>query len=144
VPTIDTKINACLREVVTLAARGLPVSWPKETFTPPKTATGLLPFLSVGITKTATRAQVASDAPQERTGILTLVYCAPLGYSSEWYVEQASGLLAYFRPNGFASFQGLCIRWGNGLAVPRIDEGYRDDGYIRTPVIIPWRVSREA
>ena len=139
-PTIDTQYWMALKETVTLAAQGLPVHWPADDdFMPPTTATELLPFIAVGDVSTATREAVDDDVPLSRTGIVTLAYVAPLGYTQERYIELASGLLAYFRPNGFARFQSACVRWGNGSAVPRVERGYRDGGYFRTPVIIPWR-----
>lgn len=141
-PTVETQIWMALRESVELAAGSLPVSWPGEVFNPPVTPTGVLPFLSVGDTQTAQRVFTASDAPHQYTGILTVSYVAAIGYNTAWYKQRASGLLEYFKPNGIARYQDVCLRWGNGLAVPRLEQGYRDDGYFRTPVIIPWRSSR--
>lgn len=139
--TIDTQYWMAIRGTILLAAGSLPVSWPTDTvpFQPPTTATGLLPFIAVGDVQTATRVMIDDDASLERTGIVSLAYVAPLGYTSEWYIQRASGLLAYFRPNGIARFQSACVRWGNGTAVPRIERGFLDGGYYRTPVIIPWR-----
>lgn len=137
--TIDTQYWMALKATVTLAARGVPVHWPGEAFAPPTTATGLLPFIAVGDDALTLRDVIDDDASLARTGILSLAYVAPLGYTHEWYIQQASGLLPYFRPNGIARFQSACLRWGNGTAVPRVERGYQDGGYFRTPVIIPWR-----
>jgi len=139
--TIDTQYWMAIKARIQSAAGALPVAWPVDTvpFTPPVSGSKLLPFIAVGDAQTANRVLIDDEAEPERTGIVSLAYVAPLGYTHEWYIQQASGFLAYFRPNGIARFQGACLRWGNGLAVPRIERGYRDGGYYRTPVIIPWR-----
>ena len=137
--TTDTKIWMAIRGAVTAAAGGLPIAWRDEVFTPPKTATGLLPFLAVGDVQNVTRPLIGSNAVREYTGIVTLSYVAPLGYDAAWYIQNASALLNGFLLDRSYSFQGVCVKWGNPPSVPRIDRGYRDDGYIRTPIIIPWR-----
>ena len=138
-PEIDTQIWMAIRARISQAAGALPIHWPAETFSPPATATGLLPFIAVGDTMQTVRALIGSRAKHERSGIVTMVYVAPLGYTQEWYIERAAGLLEYFRPDGVTRFQSVCLHWGNGTAVPRVERGYRDDGYFRTPVLIPWR-----
>jgi hypothetical protein len=141
VPRIDTKIWEAIKARVTQAAGSLPVAWPGQPFTPPVTATGLLPFLSVGDTSTVVQVFTASDQPQQYSGILTVVHVAPMGPDHSWHVERAGALLEYFRPGCRITFQGVTLRWGNPPSVPRIDRGYRDDGYFRTPVLIPWRTT---
>lgn len=138
-PTDDTKIWGAIKEAIQLAAGGLPIAWPGAVFDPPKTADGPLPFLAVGDVATSRRVFIGSDSPQERTGIVTLSYVAALGYDAAWYIERASALLAGFPLDRGKVFQGVCVKWGNPPAVPRVERGYRDDGYFRTPVIIPWR-----
>lgn len=138
-PTADTKIWLAIKEAIQLASGGLPIAWPGEKFDPPSTSTGLLPFLVVGDVATSRRVLIGSDGPQERTGIVTLSYVAGLGYDTSWYIERASALLAGFPLDRGKVFQDVCVKWGNPPAVPRVERGYRDDGYYRTPVIIPWR-----
>lgn len=138
-PTIDTQIHQALRAAVTAAAGSLPVAWQGETFTPPRSATGLLPYIAMGDTQTAVRAVIDSDGPLERTGIITLAHVAPIGYNAAWYVERAADLLASFPLDGCAKYGTVTVRWGNGLAVPRVERGFQDAGYWRTPCIIPWR-----
>lgn len=138
-PETDTKIWLALRGRIADAADALPVAWPAEAFTPPVTSTGLLPFLAVGDTSTSIRVVISSRGKQERTGIVTVSYVAPLGNPQEWYVQKAASLLDYFPLDMGVPFQGVCVKFGNGVAVPRVERGFRDNGYIRTPVIIPWR-----
>ena len=138
-PTVDTKIYMAIRGAIEAASGGLPIAWRDEAFEPPKTATGVLPFLSVGDVATVTRRLIGSSAPKEYTGIVTLSYVAALGYDAAWYIERASLLLAGFPLDSGAVYQGVCVKWGNPPAVPRVERGFRDDGYIRTPIIIPWR-----
>lgn len=138
-PEIDTQIWMTLRARITLAAGSLPVAWPAEPFTPPTSSTALLPFLSVGDVASSVRGLISSRAAQERTGIVTLVYVDALGRPQEYYVHRAASLLQYFPVDGVERFQSVCVRFGNGLAVPRVERGYRDNGYFRTPVFIPWR-----
>lgn len=139
-PTIETKISMALREAVQSASGGLPIAWHGDnTFAPPVSGAKLLPYIAVGKVQTATRVLIGSGAAQERTGILTLSYVAPMGKPEEWYVERASGLLLGFPLDRGKLFQGVCVKWGNPPAVPRVDQGYSDGGYYRTPVLIPWR-----
>lgn len=141
VATTDTKIWMAIREAIQAASGGLPIAWKDEAFTPPVTSTGLLPFIAVGDVATVTRPLIGTNAHKEYTGIVTLSYVAPLGYDTAWYIQRASALLAGFPLDRGKLFQGVCVKWGNPPAVPRVDRGYRDDGYIRTPVLIPWRCS---
>ena len=138
---IDTQIWMALKNAVQSAAGTIPVAWPGEKFTPPKSAKKLTPFIAMGDTQTALRAFINSPAPLERNGIVTLAFVAPLGYDAAWYVEQAARLLAFFPVDGGSRFQSVCVRWGNGSAVPRVERGFQDSGYFRTPIIIPWRCS---
>lgn len=138
-PTVDTKIWLAIRGAVDAAVGGLPVAWPGEVFDPPKTADALLPFVAVGDVVTVTRPLIGSNAAKEYSGIVTLSYVAALGYDASWYIERASALLSGFPLDRGKSYQGVCIKWGNPPAVPRVERGYRDDGYFRTPVLIPWR-----
>lgn len=139
VATVETKIWMAIKEAIQAASGGLPIAWRDEQFQPPQTATGHLPFLAVGDVATVTRPLIGSSSVKEHTGIVTLSYVAPLGYDAAWYIQRASALLNGFPLDRGSVFQGVCVKWGNPPAVPRIDRGYRDDGYIRTPVIIPWR-----
>jgi hypothetical protein len=141
VPETDTMIWMAIKARVTEAAGALHVAWPSEAFSPPATSSGLLPFIAVGDVATSIRVMIDSDGDLDRTGIVSLAYVAPLGYAQEWYIEKAAALLPFFRPDSSMRFQSVCIKWGNGLAVPRVERGYRDDGYFRTPVLIPWRCS---
>lgn len=138
-PTIDTQIWLALRSAVTAAAGSLPVAWPGEAFTPPRTATALSPYVAMGDTTTAARAVIGSRGALDRTGIITLVYVAPMGYNAAWYIERASDLLDGFPLDGCVRYDSVTVRWGNGLAVPRVERGFQDNGYWRTPVLIPWR-----
>lgn len=138
-PTIDTQIWEALRAAVATAAGALPVAYPGEEFTPPSTSTRQLPYIAMGGTATAARAVISRTGALERTGIITLVHVAPIGYNAAWYVERASDLLAGFPLDGCSRYDSVTVRWGNGLSVPRLERGFRENGYIRTPVLIPWR-----
>jgi hypothetical protein len=138
-PSVDTQIWMALRTRIEAAAEGLPVAFPGVKFDPPKSATGVLPFLSVGRTAGANRAGIRSRGKQDRTGVITLVYADAIGYEQEYYIERAALLLEHFPVDGALPFGNVCVRIGNGLAVPRVEAGYRDRGYWRTPSIIPWR-----
>jgi hypothetical protein len=141
VPETDTQIWMALKTAVANAAGDLPVAWPAEAFTPPVTSLRLLPFIAVGDVQTATRAVIDRGAEPLRSGILSLAYVASLGYTHEWYIQQAAGLLGAFPVDGSQRYGSVCVRWGNGLAVPRVERGFQDGGYFRTPVLIPWRCS---
>lgn len=142
-PELETQIWMALKQSVVAAAGIAPIAWPTDTlpFVPPTTAGMLLPFIAVGDTQSSIRALISSTATPETTGILSLAYVAPLGYTHEWYIQRASALKSSFPIDGLSRFQSACVQWGNGLAVPRVERGYRDSGYYRTPVIIPWRLA---
>lgn len=139
-PTTETKIWMALKARVLQAAGSLPVHLPGDSkFTPPTTADTILPFLAVGDTSTSVRTVISSRGKREHSGIVSLVYVAPLGYPQEWYIEEAAGFLPFFALDMSARYMDVCVRWGNPPAVPRVERGYPDNGYFRTPIIVPWR-----
>lgn len=135
-PETDTQIWMALREQIETAAAGRPVSYPAEPFTVPDAATE---WLAVGDVATSTRAVLDSLGPRDHTGIISLAHVAPLGYTHEWYIDRAAGLLAFFPLDGSVSFGSVSVHWGNRTTVPRVERGYRDGGWYRTPALIPWR-----
>lgn len=142
-PTTETKIWLALKAQVLVAAlaNSLAVAWPAaELFTPPSSGATLLPYLAVGYTSGGPQRQfVGSQETQLWTGVLTLVRAAPLGASLAAHTEAAATLVApYFREGTGVAYDGVRVCF---MQEPSVKEGYRDNGYWRTPVVIPWRVS---
>jgi len=118
-------------------AQGLPVAWPGEKFEPPVTGTRLNPFLAVGGANSSPIRITIGPGPHDRSGILTLVHVAMLGEAWEWYIQKAGGIAEFFVEDTKMKFDQVCVRV---TTRPRVADPYRDGGYLRTPVLIPWQL----
>ena len=135
-PATDTEIWLALRARIQTAADPLPVAWPGEAFTPPTSGADLLPYLAVGKVSAPPRRVLISKGKHDRSGSVTLVYVAQLGNPAEFYVEKAAQIAAHFEEDTLMRFDGGCLRVTQR---PHVVDGYRDAGYWRTPVIVPWQ-----
>lgn len=79
---------------------------------------------------------LASNKQHWRIGSLIMTCAFRLGQKADVYLMEAQQIAEYFR-------EGRCLQHG-GLRVevvnaPSIQEGYRDEGFWRIPVVIQWR-----
>jgi hypothetical protein len=137
-PEIQTKIWMALKTGIEALSPVLPIAWPAESFTPP-VSTGsvpiLLPYLAIGsVTAPPERVQI-SRGQHWREGSITIVRVAPLGAAVEAYTEAAAKIAAQFPSDLQIRFQDACVRI---TSAPTVADGYRDNGYFRVPIIIPW------
>lgn len=82
------------------------------------------------------RMHLKAGGPHVRTGILTLVFVAPIGLTREFYDDKAYKIADMFPEGRKISYDGVCVEITNE---PHVIEGYRDGGDWRTPVTINWR-----
>lgn len=140
-PTIETKIWLALRSRIdTLNAGNLlwpgpwPVAFPGSDYEP---RVGV-PYVAVGrTTATPIRLEI-NRRVNDRAGILTISAVMPLGLDPAVY-EEAGGLIAqHFGP--CIVFGGVTLTLMSATGnVAHVVDGYRDGGWWRVPVNIPWR-----
>lgn len=111
----------------------LPVAWPLVDFTPP--AGGWWLEASPGRTATTER-WMSNEAPAEHLGIMQVTVIAPLGSGHAPSLDVAGAVAAHFA-------KGTCLTQGAiSLTIyehPTVVTPYRDDMFLRTPVIARWR-----
>lgn len=83
-----------------------------------------------------TKMFIKSQKPHLRSGILTLVYVAPIGHAREVYKNKAIEIAKSFHDGRKLGYQDVCVEISGA---PHIQEGYRDEGDWRTPLTINWR-----
>lgn len=71
-----------------------------------------------------------------RTGIMTLVYVAPIGETREFYADKAHQMANCFPEGRKINYSGVCVEIQNE---PHVQEGYRDGGDWRVPITVNWR-----
>lgn len=132
----EASIWLALRSAITTAAGALPVAWPDELFTPPTSGAELLPYLSVGKVSAPPRRVLIGKGQHDRSGLVTLVYVAQLGNPSEYYLQKATVIAAHFVEDTRMRHGSVCLRVSSR---PHVADSYRDAGYLRTPIIVPWQ-----
>lgn len=135
-PYVETEIWLALKNAVTAAAAALPVAWPDGVFTPPTAGAELLPYLSVGKVSAPPRRVLIGKGQHDRSGSLTLVHVAQIGNPAEWYLQKAAGIADHFAEDTRLRFGSVSLRVSSR---PHVADSYRDAGYLRTPIIIPWQ-----
>lgn len=136
---IETKIWMAFKTHIEALAGSLPVAWPAgPVFVPPSVGSRLQPYLAVGTVAAAPQRQyIESRQKQKRTGVLTVVYVAPLVSAVAYHIEQAAKLIVpHFREDTCIHYSDVSVQF---TAEPAVQDGYRDDGYWRVPVTISWQ-----
>lgn len=134
-PSVETSIWLALKaRIATLPfSPALPVAYPGSTYSPGKVA-----FIAVnGVTVAPQRVLIGKGA-HERAGTLTLSHVAPIGQDIAYYTEMAGKIAAHFEEDTRMQYGGVCVRI---VAKPHVVDGFRDEGWWRTPVNIRWRTS---
>lgn len=143
-PSIETSIWRALRGRVQSLVLDpvLPISWPKETFTPPQAGGKPSPYLEVRhLPNTNQRLYIGHADPHRRQGILqvTLKYPTALNHAEAIHQEIAGQIADHFPA-------GLPMPYGDlTLTVekaPDVAQSFRDgsDPYWQTPVSIRYIV----
>lgn len=133
-PEVEVKIWMALRsriETRPFKSR-MPAVYPATEFLPNNGD-----FLAVSeVISAPQRVLIKSGQKHTRTGQLILTLAHRLGLSGEVYRQEAASIAAHFFEGLRLNYQGVCVEITNS---PQVQEGYRDNGYWRTPVVIPWR-----
>lgn len=131
-PSVETSIWMALRShIATLSLTpAVDFAWPASTYAPDKK-----PYIAVGRATIAPRRVLVGKGSHDRTGTLTLSYVARLGQDSTVYLEQAGQIAAHFAEDTRMKHGEVCVRV---VSKPHIVDGYRDEGWWRTPVNIRW------
>jgi len=140
-PEIQTKIWMALRTRIEAISPAIPTAWPAEVFTPPVDSGSVpapLPYLSIGKVTAPPQRVLIGRGKHWHTGSVTIVRVAPLGPPEEAHTEAAGKIAAHFPEDLLMPFMGVCVRV---VSYPTVADGYRDGGYWRVPIIIPWRVA---
>lgn len=128
----DLKIWQALKARIREATLGLHVSFPGEVDLP-----GPIRHIVVArLVQAPQRVLIRHNDRQDRRGSLILTDVSPLGSPESLYIRRAADIAGFFP-------EGLCLTF-DGVRVeiytaPHVQEGYRDGGFWRTPVIISWR-----
>lgn len=133
-PKIEPSIWLALRErIETLPfSPCLPIAWPAATYSPEDGRD----FLAVGRVTVAPQRVLVGRGPHERTGTLIISHVGQIGQDVAVY-DQMAGIIADHFPAGLSlKFGAVCVKI---TASAHVEAGYRDGGWWRTPVIIPWR-----
>lgn len=130
-PGIETQIWLALRQRIETLPGGLPFAWPASVYQP-----GADAYLAVGrVTITPQRVFVAAG-PHERTGTLIITHVAPLGQDVDVYDEAAAQIAGHFPEDLCMAYQSVRVRV---VSAPHVMDGFRENGWWRTPVVIRWR-----
>ena len=136
-PSINTKIWMALRAgVETLPLAPMPsVAWPGSTFEP---VSGVQ-FLAIGEVYTAPRRAMIDQPISDRAGSITITAVQAIGQDPAVYREIAGRIADHFTGRCL-SFQGVKLTLqSEGGQTAYAAAGYRDGGWWRTPIIVPWR-----
>lgn len=135
-PTIPTQIWLALRsriETLPLTPKP-PVAYPASSFTP-----GASAFIAVGLTVATPRRVMIGAGEHDRSGTLTLSYADVIGKDYSVYAEKAGQIAAHFAEDTAIRYGGACVKV---VSAPQPQEGFRDQGWWRMPVVIRWTTSR--
>lgn len=135
-PSVETEIWLALKSrILTLPfVPILQTAYPGSTFTP-----GSTPYIAVGRVNLAPRRVLVGKGQHERNGTLILSYVASIGQDLAVYEEVAGKIAAHFEEDTRMKYGGTCVRI---TEKPHVVEGFRDEGWWRTPVNIPWQTHR--
>lgn len=79
---------------------------------------------------------IADGAPQYRRGSFRILYCVPLSsLNYEATVAYAAQMAAHFGDGVKLKARGTCVKV---LEYPEVGEGYREDGWWKTPIVVRW------
>lgn len=144
-PTLNTKIWGALENGIKSLdmrqagdpafATAWPIAWPGPNFTP----TAKRAWLAVNSIKAPPVRRVINRRVSDRNGTLTVTAVMPIGtYPTVVYEDFAGRIIAHFQ--GCLRYQDVLLTLmspsGNTAYAPG---GYRDGGFWREPVNIPWR-----
>lgn len=132
-PSVETSIWLALRaRIATLSLTpAVDIAWPASTYAPDKK-----PYIAVGRASIEPRRVLVGKGSHDRTGTLTLSYVRRIGQDAAVYIEQAGVIAAHFEEHTRMRHGDVCVRIS---AKPHVVDGYRDEGWWRTPVNIRWQ-----
>ena len=111
-----------------------PIAWPGSDYSP---VSGK-PFLAVGKVTAQPVRRVINQNISDRTGMLMVSAVMPLGQDAAVYEDVAGKIVDQFQ--GCIYRNGLTMRLMSASGVTAYPtDGYRDGGWWRVPVTIPWR-----
>jgi len=138
--TIETAIWLALKARVQTIPLGFPsasFAWPGQTFTPPYSASKLLPYLRIGrVTAAPVRQMIDYGKPHWREGMLMVTLVHPLGNDVSVFDQMAGIVADHFIDGTHMRFDRVCLTVPE---YPHVQEGYEENGYWTVPVSIPWR-----
>lgn len=111
-----------------------PIAWPAGTYAPIAGAA----FVAVDHVSFAPERVLIGRGEHERTGMLVLSLVAPMGQDVAYYIETAGKIAAHFPEDLQMKYGGVCVRV---VSKPHVLSGYRDGGWLRTPINVRWRAS---
>lgn len=113
----------------------MPIVYPAQHYEP-----GAGGFLVLGEVIVAPRRVLIDKPVHDRAGSITIVSVQPFGYDLTVY-KQIGGVIAeYFGSDKCARHNGVTVHFMSiDGRTAHVDAGYRDGGWWRVPVIIPWR-----
>lgn len=132
-PSTETSIWMALRSrIATLSLTpAVDFAWPASTYAPDKK-----PYIAVGRASIEPRRVMVGKGSHDRSGTLTLSYVSRIGQDASFYIEQAGIIAAHFEEDTKMRHADVCVRI---TAKPHVVDGYRDEGWWRTPVNIRWQ-----
>lgn len=111
-----------------------PVAYGGQSFDPPVDGG---PYLIVDDVRfDAQRKYQNTDAPTWQTGNLTIGVMVPLSYDDLQTAEYAGSIADYFAQDTPMTYGDVTVKVSRTPTVS--GAGYRDDGYFRVPLVIPW------
>ena len=142
--TVNTEIwQALRRRVDTLDMRFTavlnnpwPIAWPGMDYNPVSGS----PYLAVGEVQGQPVRSTIDTNIANRFGTMTITPVMPISSIQDpsFYKEAAGKIMDHFQ--GQQRFGGVCVRFmSNGGNTAYASGGYRDGGWWREPVVIPWQ-----
>lgn len=136
-PTLNAKIWMALKsgiDGIVMGAIPWPIAWPASSYEP---SSGT-PFLAVGNVEASPRIAMM-DGTNMRAGTVTISAVMPIGHDAAVYADAAGKIIEHMQ--GCLQYRDAIVRLtSDGGNTAYAAGGYRDGGWWREPVVIPWRV----
>lgn len=134
--TVETQIWLALEaRVKTLPMMPMPIHWPGMDYTP-----GAVDFLDVADIYIAPRRMFINKNVNDRSGSIIISYVGEIGQPSAYYRERGGIIANHFNSTIGLRYQTVCLSlMSDGGNSAEVQAGYRDGGWYRVPVVIPWR-----
>lgn len=130
----ETAIWLALKMRIKTLSLNYAVAWPGMTYKP-----GSTPFIRVAqVRASPVRQSIENGQPHARTGILVLSVVYPLGQDTSVYTQLAATIAEHFRDGTQMRYNNVCVTI---TKYPHVQDSYLDNGFLVTPVAVPWRCS---